>query len=86
MFFGSAYLHFVVSATNLQEEYASILQIMSILYLHPLAMITLYVSDISWFVRHHYPWYIDMKTAGYFRHDVMDPGDFQASSSDRTKG
>ena len=58
---GSSYLHFIIAATTLEEEYLSNLQIISILHLFPTASIDLYVHDIIWYIRHHYSFFSTMK-------------------------
>ncbi|KAJ1389436.1 hypothetical protein B484DRAFT_439897, partial [Ochromonadaceae sp. CCMP2298] len=52
---GSSRLHFVIAARDLQEEYVGAFQLLALLFLHPLSSVDLYVPDVHWFMRHHYP-------------------------------
>lgn len=75
--FGSQHLHFVLVAETLQEEYLLTLQVLSLLYFYPLCSVTVLVSDVLWFYRHHYYFVEWLHAAGYIRHDPLDPREYQ---------
>lgn len=76
--FGSASVHFIVIAGNLQEEYLAAFQLLGLLYLLPLCSVDLYVKDVSWFKRHHYLLWDHLRQAGYARYDPFDPQEYEA--------
>lgn len=53
-YFGSSRYHLILIAQSLDEEHIAVLQILGLLYVYPLATISLYVTDVKWFFRHHY--------------------------------
>ena len=74
--FASSYIHFLLSAHNLQDEYLATLQMLGLIYLFPLATIDIYVADVLWFMRHHYGFFSMLRQAGYVRADPFVPDDF----------
>jgi hypothetical protein len=75
--FGSSYLHFVLVARTLNEEYTVLFQLLTLLYLFPLCAVDIYVSDVLWFMRHHYAAVEVLQQAGYVRADPLDPTEWQ---------
>lgn len=84
--FGSAYMHFILYAKNLSEEYSVTFQLSSLLYLYPLCSVDIYVVDVLWFMRHHYAFMEVLQQAGYVRDDPLDPREYSAwlASEQRT--
>ena len=76
VYFGSSHLHFVLAPTGLITEHLALLQLATILRILPLASVTLYVTDVFWFIRHHYSAFTTLRKAGYIRHDPMNPVSF----------
>ena len=70
---GTLSIHYILYTHTLSEENTAILQILSLLYIHPLCTITIYVEDILWFIRHHYMFYTILVNAGYIHYDILDP-------------
>jgi hypothetical protein len=70
---GSSNTHFLLSAHTLVQEHRATFVILSILYLYPLASVTLFVDDVLWFARHHYAFYSMLLEAGYIRVDPFEP-------------
>jgi hypothetical protein len=64
----------------LQEELLLNYQILSLLYLFPLASIEVIVHDTLWYLRQHYPFFDQLRQSGYASIDPFDPQDmdFQA--------
>ena len=60
----SASMHFILKPLNLAEEKVAAYLVMAISYLFPLASINVYVKDVLWFSRHHYPLLNVMKKPG----------------------
>jgi hypothetical protein len=73
---GSAYLHFILHARTLPEEYMVVFQLLSLLYLFPLCSVDIYVTDVLWFARHHYAFMDLLQQAGYVRHDPLHPDQY----------
>jgi hypothetical protein len=73
---GSTYLHFVLHARTLQEEYTMVFQLLSLLYLFPLCSVDMYVADVLWFTRHHYAFMDLLQQAGYVRLDPLHPDQY----------
>lgn len=63
----------VTGTTRLEAEVACNLQILSLLFLFPMASVDLYVEDIVWYYRHHYSFTTLLRNSGYMRYDPMDP-------------
>ena len=70
---GTLSIHYIIYTHTLTEENTAILQILSLLYIHPLCTITIYVEDTMWFIRHHYMFYTILVNTGYIHYDIMDP-------------
>lgn len=71
-YFGSSFLHFILTPKTLAEEMLGNFHILTILSMFPLASVDLYVRDPLWYIRHHYRFFTILKDAGYIRHDPMD--------------
>jgi hypothetical protein len=69
----SASFHFVLYALSLEEEEELAFQVLSLIYIYPMASFDIYVKDVSWFVRHHYPFIVLLHDSGYLRADPMNP-------------
>ena len=41
-----------------------------------MASIDYYVTDVKWYIRHHYSFYTILKKCGYIRTDILDPSDY----------
>jgi hypothetical protein len=80
LFFGSSHLHFVLVAKDLEEEYRVCFQLLGLLFSFPLSTADLFVSDVLWFIRHHYAFFRTLHRAGYLREDPLHPGDGHGSS------
>lgn len=65
----------MISTDSLAEEHEATFHILGLLYVHPLASISLYVRDVGWFMRHHYAFYSLLYSAGYVRVDPFDPAE-----------
>jgi hypothetical protein len=72
----STYIHFLLHARTLEEEYTATFQILAILYVYPMASIDLYVPDPLWFMRHHYPFLRLLQESGYVQFDPLRPDGF----------
>lgn len=97
-YFSSMHLHFILdttlsneaafedSATNskLQRETHTLFQTIALLYLFPLASVEIIVSDVFWFVRHHYVFVDYLRQSGYLRIDPMDPREFNFYNASRS--
>jgi hypothetical protein len=75
--FGSGYLHFMLVARTLNEEYTVLFQLLTLLYLFPLCAVDIYVTDVLWFIRHHYAAVEVLQQAGYVRADPLDPTEWE---------
>ena len=73
---GASYMHFLLHARTLEEEYTASFQMLALLYVYPLCSIDLYVQDVIWFIRHHYAFFELLQHAGYVRIDPFDPTEF----------
>ena len=82
LYLGSSFLHFILIAKTLEEETLLTFHILTLLYLFPLARLNysflnlflnvryfsvdIYVSDVGWFIRHHYRFYTSIKVSCLF--------------------
>ncbi len=71
MIAGSSHFHFVLIpplkagsvSSALEDEIAINFQALCILFLFPMASIDIYVSDVIWYVRHHYNFFQILKVS-----------------------
>ena len=69
----SSSMHFLLKPMNLEEEKNAVYLVMAISYLFPLASINVYVKDVMWFLRQHYPLLNILKNGGLSRDDPFLP-------------
>jgi hypothetical protein len=82
----SSHLHFILHASTLSQEHIVCFQILTILYLYPLASIDIFVIDVKWFYRHHYSFITILKNAGYIRVDPFNPIETEKWQNVKLKG
>ena len=78
----SSTIKFVMKTNTLEEEVTACLMATIVHYLFPLAAIDIYVADVAWFARHHYPFMNVMNNVGATRTNAFAPN---APPSQRSK-
>ena len=71
--FSSSNFHFILicseyessSGSVVEEETSANMQLLALLFMYPMASVDLYVHDVVWYIRHHYPFYLMLKASVY---------------------
>ncbi len=70
-----SHTHNNIDNYSLQDELLVNYQILSLLYLFPLATIEIIVQDVKWYIRQHYNYFDLLLQSGYISIDPFDPLD-----------